>query len=339
MRVSMRSWMAALCALTLAACAGCERAPASRNQPGRLSIAFQSWVGYGPLYLAVEKGFFAEEGLDLLFVDEELDAARRDAFKAGILDAEAGTIDLLVHKRALDTAVVAVAEIDVSLGGDAVVATEEIQSLADLVGKRVALARDDVGETFLGAVLHEAGIGLSELTIVPVSPEKAGQAFLDGEVDAAVTWEPWVSEALARDGGHVLVSSKDKPGIIVDILTVREEIVREQPELVGKLLRGWYRAVSYTKSHPDEASEIIAPYFGVQPEEYRERVAGLRWPTYEEACEDFGSTQKPGRLYEVFDTIALIKHAGGRIPRKPDAAQALDGRILRSLYDGERVAW
>ena len=189
----MRLWGRCLCAVTagvaLAGWIGCGRESAPSERAERLSIAFQSRVGYGPLYLAVEKGFFAEEGLNLLLVDEELDAARRDAFKEGILDAEAGTIDLLVNKRALDTAVVAVAEIDVSLGGDAVVATKEIQSLADLVGKRVALARDDVGETFLGFVLHEAGIGLSELTIVPVSPQKAGQAFLEGEVDAAATLE------------------------------------------------------------------------------------------------------------------------------------------------------
>ncbi len=47
----------------------------------RVSIAFQKWVGYGPLYLAQEKGFFKEEGIELVFIDEQLDSARRDAFK------------------------------------------------------------------------------------------------------------------------------------------------------------------------------------------------------------------------------------------------------------------
>lgn len=161
---------------------GCgPRGPAD-EQLERLSIAFQTWVGYGPLYLAAEKGFLAEEGLELLFVDEELDAARRDAFEAGMLDAEAGTIDLLVNKRALDTPVVAVAEIDLSLGGDAIVAAGDIQTLEDLVGRKVAFARDDVGETFLSYLFHQAGLSLDQITIVPMSPDKAGQAFLDATV-------------------------------------------------------------------------------------------------------------------------------------------------------------
>ncbi len=316
---------------------GCGSKEPAGEELERLSIAFQSWVGYGPLYLAADRGFFAEEGLELVFVDEELDAARRDAFDAGILDVEAGTIDLLVNKRAAGTPVVTVAEIDLSLGGDAIVATEDIQSLQDLVGKKVALARDDVGETFLACLLHKAGLSLEQITIVPVSPEKAAQAFLDGKVDAAVTWEPWVSRAAARENAHVLISSKDEPGIIVDVLTVREEIVRRNPAIVKKLLRGWYRAVEYYKAHPDEGSGIIAPYFKLSPQEYKEQVGGLHWPSYEEALNDFGSAEKPGGLYDLFDTIALIKYNSGRIPRRPGAVQALDAQILQTLYDDQRA--
>ncbi len=314
---------------------GCGRQQAESEESERLTIAIQIWVGYGPLYLAADKGFFAEEGLELVFVDEQLDAARRDAFKAGMLDAEAGTIDQLVSKRAVDTPVVTVAEIDLSLGADAIVATEGIQGLQDLLGKRVAFARYDVGETFLACLLHEAGLSMAKITVVPASPEKVAQAFLDRKADAAVTWEPWVTRALARPGAHVLTSTKDSPGIIVDVLSVREDIVRDRPQVVRKLLRGWYRAVEYYKAHPAESSRIIAPYYDLSAEGYREQVAGLYWPTYEEAVDHFGTEQTPGRLYDVFDTVALIKHKDGRIPRKPDAAAALRPDILRTLYDSQ----
>jgi len=323
--------------LVLFACAavfsGCAGKPAGGEKLERLTIAFQRWVGYGPLYLAAEKGFFAAQGLELVFVDERLDAARRDAFKAGMLDAEAGTIDLLVSKRGVDTPVVAVAEIDLSLGGDAIVAAEGIQRLADLVGKKVAFARDDVGETFLSFLLHKAGLSLDQITIVPTATDKAGQAFLDGKADAAVTWEPWVSKALTRPGAHVLLSSKDEPGIIVDVLNVREAVLRERPAAVKALLRGWYQAVDYYKAHPDEGSRIIAPHYQLSPKQYRQAAKGLYWPTWEEARDRFGTPEKPGRLYEVFDTIALIKHKNGRIPDRPEAAQALKADILRALDD------
>ncbi|MCX5715157.1 MAG: ABC transporter substrate-binding protein, partial [Candidatus Omnitrophica bacterium] len=77
--------------LSFLSCAGCRPKPKEARLT-RVSIAFQNWVGYGPLYLAQEKGFFKDEGIELVFIDEQLDAARGDALRAGMLDCEAGTI-------------------------------------------------------------------------------------------------------------------------------------------------------------------------------------------------------------------------------------------------------
>jgi len=249
-----------------------------------------------------------------------------------MLDVEAGTIDLLVSKRAQGTPVVAVGELDWSLGGDAIVATEDIRSLHDLVGKEIAFARDDVGETLLACLFHKAGLSLDQITIVPKAPDRAAGAFLRGEAQAVVTWEPWVTRALARAGAHVLVTSKDEPGIIVDVLNVREDLVREKSQVVRGLLRGWYKALEDYRADPSGASQIIAPHFDLTPEDYRKQVTGLRWPTYEEALHDFEDADGPGRLSELFDTIALVKHSNGRIPSKPDAGPSLKPEILRDLY-------
>ncbi|GAH61741.1 unnamed protein product, partial [marine sediment metagenome] len=122
--------------------------------------------------------------IELVFIDEQLDSARRDAFKQGMLDCEAGTIDLLVSKRAQDTPIVAVLEIDHSLGSDGIVATEDIRTVEDLIGKKVAFARDDVGETFISYLFYKfykKGLSLDDITIVPRRPEDAWLAFLNGE--------------------------------------------------------------------------------------------------------------------------------------------------------------
>jgi NitT/TauT family transport system substrate-binding protein len=94
-------------------CAGCGR-KTPEPKLTRLTIAFPKLVGYGLFYLAQDKGFFKEEGLELVFIDEQLDSARRDAFQAGILDCEAGTMELLVSKAAQSTPIVAVLELDSS---------------------------------------------------------------------------------------------------------------------------------------------------------------------------------------------------------------------------------
>ncbi len=310
---------------------GCRRrAEAAELQ--RVRIAFQEWVGYGPLYLAQEKGFFKEEGIELVFVDERLDSARRDALKQGMLDCEAGTIDLLVSKRAQDTPIVAVLEIDHSVGSDGIVATEDIKTVEDLIGKKVAFARDDVGETFLSYLFHKKDLSFKDITIVPRNPDDAWLAFLDGEVDAAVTWEPWLSKAAHRAGGHILISTRDEPEIIIDTHNVREDLVKNNPELVKGLMRGWFKGVTYCKEHPVEASEIIAKHYDVTPEEYREQITGLKWFGYEEQTGE----SEADEWFTIFNVISEIKFANGRIHSKPNTAKAIDRTLLEGLYEDSK---
>ncbi len=294
----------------------------------RVSIAFQKWVGYGPLYLAQEKGFFKEEGLELVFIDEQLDSARRDALKQGMLDCEAGTIGLLISKRSQDTPIVAVLEIDHSLGSDGIVATEDIKTVEDLIGKKVSFARDDVGETFISYLFHKKGLSLEDITIVPRRPDDAWLTFLNGEVDAAVTWEPWLSKAAERPGGHILISTKDEPEIIIDTLNVREDLVKNNPELVKGLMRGWFKALKYYEEHPVEASEIIAGHYDITPEQYRKEIEGLRW-------DDYATQIRPVEDREwrkAFNTISELKFMNGRITKKPEVETSMNRRLLKQLY-------
>ena len=310
---------------------GCAQQPEKASLE-RMNIAFQAWVGYGPLYLAQEKGFLEDEGMELVFVDEQLDSARRDAFKQGLLDCEAGTIDLLVSKRAQDTPIVAVLEIDHSVGSDGIVATEDIKKVEDLVGKRVAFARDDVGETYLSYLFYKKGLSFDDITVIPRRPEDAWKVFLSGEADAAVTWEPWLSKAAQKPGGHILTSTRDEPNIIIDTLNVREDIVKHNPELVKKLMRGWFRAISYYKEAPVEASKIIARHYGIAPEEYRNEVAGLKWEDYEAQS----NAKEINEWFETFNIISEIKFMHGRISRRPDAHKAINRTLLRDLYEDSK---
>lgn len=317
-----------LSCILLAIAVGC----AKQSPEGKLAsvtIAFQDWVGYGPFYLAQEKGFFKEEGIELVFVDEQLDSARRDAFKQGMLDCEAGTIDLLVSKTAQDTPITAVMEVDMSFGADAIVAADNIKTLKDLEGKRVALARDDVEDLFLSVLFYKNGLPVNSLAIVPQRPEDVAKTFLSGEADACATWEPQVSDALKRPGAHILASSRDYPGIIIDTLNVRRDLAEKDPGLVKKVMRAWFKGLKYYREHPLEGSEIIAKYYKITPAEYRKQVEGLKWIKYEDQ-------DKPSERQEWsddFNAIAKIKLADNRISQKPDAAKALNITLLEKLYE------
>lgn len=329
---NVRVWITIVC---LVLCGqsffGCVRQP-EETKLEKVNIAFQKWVGYGPFYLAQEKGFLKDEGIELVFIDEKLDSARRDAFKQGMLDCEAGTIDLLVSKRAQDTPIVAVLEIDHSAGSDGIVATKDIKKVEDLAGKKVAFARDDVGETFLSYLFYKKGLPFDDVIIVSKRPEDVAQAFLNREADAAVTWEPHLSEAAQRPDSHILVTSKDEPEIIIDVLNVREDFVKNNPEAVKKLMRGWFKAVKYYKEHPVEASGIIAKHYDITPEEYRKAVEGLIWDNYEHQITE----DEEEEWVNAFNFISEIKLANGRISKKPEVQKAINRTLLRELYENKQ---
>ncbi len=310
---------------------GCSKKPQEQKLTS-ITIAFQEWVGYGLFYLAQEKGFCKEEGIAIVFIDEQLDSARRDALKQGMLDCEAGTLDLLISKAAQDTPIIAVMEIDQSFGSDGIVATEDIKKLEDLIGKKVALARDDVGETFISTLFYQNGLSLNNVTIVPKLPEEVSQAFLNGEADACVTWEPQLTEALKRPVAHILTSSKEHTGIIIDTLNVRRDLAENNPGLVKRLMRSWFKALKFYKGHPNEASEIIAKHYKITPEQYRKQVEGLLWNDYEKQQGPSGYK----KWVETFDVIAEVKLANGRIPRKPDASKFLNHTLLEKLYEDSK---
>ncbi|MDO9542857.1 MAG: ABC transporter substrate-binding protein [Kiritimatiellia bacterium] len=308
--------------------AGCgQKAP--EPELTRLTIAFPEWVGYGLFYLAKEKGFFREEGIELVFINERLDSARRDAFKQGMLDCEATTLDMLVTKAVQDTPIAAVMEIDHSFGSDGIAAAENIKQLNDLINKKVALSRDDTGEILISYLFQKNGLSLTNVIIVPTRPEEAAKAFLDGKADACVTWEPHLSQALQRPGAHILTSSREHPDIIVDTLNVRKDLIEHDPGLVKRLMRGWFKALKFYREKPNEAGEIIAKYYKITPEQYGKQVAGLKWIDYEHQK----TPAKYKEWVEVFNTVTEIKSANGRIPQKPEAQKFLNHSLLEKLYE------
>lgn len=319
---------AAILASFLAVCAGCGT-HIQKKPLKEMNIGMSRWVGYGPFYLGKEKGLFEKEGIDLVIVIEELDSARRDAFNTGMLDSEAGAINLLVTKRAYDTPVVSVCALDYSCGADGIVAAENINTVEDLLGKRVALARDDSGETFLTYLFYKRALPFDRLQLVAGSPENISDIFIKGDADAVVTWEPELSRALSRPGSRMIASSKEFPDIIVDTLDVREDIIKNDPDAVKALMRGWFSAVEYYKAHPEESIRIMSEYFGMSPEDYKKSIQGLEWS-------DYPSQNTPSareKWIGTFDIIAEAEFSKGRIPKKPSAESAINTELLKALYE------
>lgn len=299
----------------------------------KFTLSVNSWVGFGPFWLALEKGFFRDEGVEVKIVTLEDTAQRKAAMLKGDIDGLGDTVDLLVLERDEGVPAVAVMEVDVSNGADGILATDDIKSVQDLKGKKIAAQRNFVSEAFLHYVLQKNGLSPEDVEIIDTEAGAAGAAFVSGNVDVAVTFEPWLSKARERTGGKVFVSSADEPGVIVDILTINEDYLARNPEVVKKVMRAWFRAIDYWKSNREEANAIMASHYNVPANEFEEIISGLIWPTHKENTAYFGTPSNPGKIYAVAETFVEIFLKTNQIKSRPDIEKAIVSQLLYKLYE------
>ena len=223
---------------TITGCGGKEDSEATK-----FKMAHATWVGYAPLYIAEEKGFFAKYNIapELLVIEDESQYA--GALASGQIDALGNVLDReVIHfaKGTPETFIFAMAE---SAGGDGIVAKKEIASVQDLKGATIGLDKSSTAYFFFLTVLEKYGLDEEDVLIQEMGAGEAGAAFVAGKLDAAVVWEPWLTNASQREGGHVLVSSEETPKTIVDVVTLQADFLKEHPEVAVALTKAWFDAI------------------------------------------------------------------------------------------------
>jgi NitT/TauT family transport system substrate-binding protein len=223
-----------------------------------LRIRYAVWVGCGPLFLAQQKGYFRAEKAEVQLIRMEDPKESFAAMAAGRLDGIVSTIDTMIPHLKTGREFQYVLALDDSAGGDGIVARKEIKSVRDLRGRRVAVQEGSVSQFFLNVLLRDAGLSEKDVQVVNMKPGDAGAAFAARRVDAAVTWEPWLSTGRTAPHGHMLVDSSQTPGLISDVLVFRRDVVERRPREIQGVVDAWNKAVAYWEKNPAESNEIMA---------------------------------------------------------------------------------
>ncbi|CAN8141731.1 NitT/TauT family transport system substrate-binding protein [uncultured Thiomicrorhabdus sp.] len=255
------------------------------NAAEPLKIGYSDWPGWVAWEVAVEKDWFAKEGVDVQF--EWFDyVASMDAFAAGQLDAVGMTNGDALVTGSTGAPSVMIAINDYSNGNDMVVAQPGISSIKDLKGKKIGVEVGFVGHLLLLTALEENGMQESDVTLVNVPTNETPQVLASGEVDAIVAWQPSSGQALKMVPGSTAVfTSADKKGIIYDGLSVNPASLAARHADWEKVVKVWYQAVGYIQDPKtrDDALKIMSSRVGLTPEEYAPFLEGTKLLTLEEA--------------------------------------------------------
>jgi NitT/TauT family transport system substrate-binding protein len=256
-----------LCIVLIAGC--------SREEPAPLRLGGSLWPGYEPFYVARERGYWRDDQVRLVEYASSSELIR--AFENGAIDAGSCTLDeaLLLAEEVPDIRLVLVT--DVSNGADVILAKPEFRTIADLKGHRIGTETTALGAYMLMRALQIGGLAREDVVVVPLEASEHESAFLQGTVDAVVTYEP-TRTRLLKAGARKLFDSSQIRGEIVDVVVVRGAYLRANTDAVRLLLRAFYRGRRYFDDNPRDALRIAAARENVTPEEFSASLRLLLLP-------------------------------------------------------------
>src|SRR5437667_4773725 len=314
----------------LSACGAQNTAGGGTKFNGTIHIASSTWTGYALIYLANSKGIWKQHGLDVNFKDVEDPNDRFIALAAGRLEGMASTVDAFARQQSNGVAAVEVFPIDASVGGDGILAKNTIQSVADLKGKTVAVNQGSVSEWFLAQVLKDKGLSLSDVKEQNMKSGEAGAAFVASKVDVAVTWEPWLSKAKVRQDGHVLVSSKEYPDLIMDSFAFRKDFVDKYPATVKEFMKAYYDAFDWFQKNTAEGLAIVAKATSESADDVKADLDTLTLFDLKTGKTIMGTKSAPGKINDNVQAAGDFWKAQGKIDSPVKPADAVNADFINS---------
>ncbi len=288
----------------------------SQQGSAAFRVGINPWPGYEFLYLAQEKGFYRDEGLQVRLVEfPSLSDARR-AYERGQVNAIATTVIEVLQARENSSRSPQIVQIvDYSNGADVILARPGLATGANLRGARIGLELASLGVYVLARALEKNGLSLADVTMVSMNQLSMEASFRKAELDAIVTYPPTSTKLLRDSDANTVFSSTEIPGEVLDVIAVEAEVNARHPRDVAGLLRAYHRAVAYTRQNPADAHAIMAEREGLTPEEFRTALTGgIRLLS---ASDQAAYLRPGGKLATVVDASDRILRRSGQV-KGPD---------------------
>jgi NitT/TauT family transport system substrate-binding protein len=213
-----------------------------------------------PIFMAIEKGFFKEEGVDVetRFMDFE---TMKESVATDKADGVMGNLEWIKPiEQGLNIKYV----IGVHKGCIQAVAPNgsKIKTVKDLKGKRIGVnAMGDFPMVLIATALSAAGLDpKKDVQFKVYPPPQLEQALDKKEIDAFIMWDPFGQLYINKGKGYSFFSDTKTPPYSNDyccLLVLRGKLVRKNPKVAAAVTRGVIQGAKWVSEHPDEAARII----------------------------------------------------------------------------------
>src|SRR5213596_2540328 len=269
----MKNLLIALAAALLAAGAHAADTP--------VAIAISGWTGFAPLTLAKEAGLFKKHGLDVT-IKKIPQKDRHLAIASGDVQCAATTVETWIVWNANGVATTQLFQMDKSYGADGMVVRNPIASIKDIKGKTVAASAPGTAPYFtLAWFLKKNGLTVKDVTVVNMEPAPAAQAFIAGQNDVAMTYEPYLSAVREKpEAGKIIATTLDYP-MVMDTFGCTPKFIAENPKLVQAMVDSYFEAIEMIAKEPKKSFEIMGAVVKQSAEQFEKSQSYLRWQNRE----------------------------------------------------------
>jgi NitT/TauT family transport system substrate-binding protein len=285
-----------------------------------VKIGYLTLVMSLPTFVALEKGFFQEQGLKVVNTPFESGTLIVDALVAGRIDVNAGSaiighwmveqnlpgafkIFIIYHAPAKDVSFVLMVAKD-----------SPMKEMKDLKGKRVATFPGITSLSLAKAVLRPHFDPNKEVTLIEIPPGNIVQALAAGQIDAYFTPEPFGMMAEAQGVGrnlvkHPLQALNLQNGFPGAVFAFNSKFLKEKPVLAKKVKAAIYKGVDFIHTNEGEARKFLVKYTNL-PEPFAMKIRWEPWIKVEQYNKSFGQPyfevlKKEGLFQKHIDTSQL----------------------------------
>jgi len=279
-------------------------------------------VAFLPIYLTQDKGFFKDEGLDVLVVMFNAGATNLQAMIGGDVQIMAGGVPETVLARAGGADIKNFWAIS-NVMPFQIYGSAKLKSLGQSKGKKFAISRfGSLSEFLTRSALKHSGVDPKDVTMLQIGATPARFTTLaSGIVDATILWFP-VTERAKAAGMNKLFDLKDLYPNWTNVgFIARESWLAKEKEQTTKFLRAYQRGVRYTRENRNDGIRTLEKYVGLNA---AEAAAG-----YDEYRESF---PLDGRILDA-GIVATIEQEieTGRLKGKIPVSEMIDNSFINSL--------
>ncbi len=233
--------------------------------PVRVTVGINDWPPCELWYVARELGVDRRLGIELKLVRYPSWRSNMEAFYRGALDVSHASYFNAVYYSDRGTGGLIGAVSDTVIGADGMVMSRELRSVEELEGRTIGVEVGTDELYLLHLILRDSGLSLDSVTVRSLASAEAPEALRAGEVDAVVTYEPYLSRAAA--GARLGPSTREFPAAVRDVLVFSPSLARKR-RLAERVRTTWFDTVTWVSASPGNlaaACRLMAEAEGTDP--------------------------------------------------------------------------